>query len=468
MQTNNKERSHLWDEEHRLRAICDNGYVSSYFDDAAGERTVKMHGASEGIHVNSAFSGGFTNNQNYTLYVNPYLVLQQGGQYTKHIYIGSQRIVSKLGDVGSFGVDPRREEYAGASVSGTSVPDYANKYKALQEVIKQNYATFEIDYYGANNDDYVNGAGFCCGESMQSKSIPTTGDTYEKLQYYYHADHLGSASYITNLDGEVVQHVEYVPLGEVFIEERNNTWNTPFLFNGKEYDSETGLYYYGARYYNARISLWYGVDPLAEKYPGVSAYAYCVNNPVKLIDEEGEAPAIPIVAVAAIDVLLIATGVVATGIFIHKAADGSFALNENINIFHKDNPGYREQQRREGKSRAEDAKIARDHSESLDRNIGEPSPDGTPDPKGDIGIVGKVAIGVGLVAEAGKGIYENTITSNTSQEASTDTSNENRTSSQPIIKNTDVKDINIESNLLVPTWSPFPQKENQQIQIPLR
>ena len=48
-------------------------------------------------------------------------------------------------------------------------------------------------------------------------------DEYEKMQFYYHPDHLGSSSYITNLDGEVVQHIEYVPFGEVFIEERNNT-----------------------------------------------------------------------------------------------------------------------------------------------------------------------------------------------------------------------------------------------------
>ncbi len=110
---------------------------------------------------------------------------------------------------------------------------------------------------------------------------------YEKLQYYYHSDHLGSASYITNLDGEVVQHIEYVPFGEVFIEERNNTWNTPYLFNGKELDEETGLYYYGARYYNPRISLWYGVDPMAEKYPAHSPYCYTMNNPVMLIDPDG-------------------------------------------------------------------------------------------------------------------------------------------------------------------------------------
>jgi hypothetical protein len=47
-------------------------------------------------------------------------------------------------------------------------------------------------------------------------------------------------SYITNLDGEIVQHVEYLPFGEVFIEERNNSWNTPYLFNSKELDEETG------------------------------------------------------------------------------------------------------------------------------------------------------------------------------------------------------------------------------------
>ncbi|MFV0553130.1 MAG: polymorphic toxin type 10 domain-containing protein, partial [Mangrovibacterium sp.] len=79
----------------------------------------------------------------------------------------------------------------------------------------------------------------------------------------------------------------------VFIEERNNTWNTPFLFNGKELDEETGLYYYGARYYNPRIGLWYGVDPLAEKYPNFSPFAYTFNNPINFVDLwglEGDEP----------------------------------------------------------------------------------------------------------------------------------------------------------------------------------
>jgi RHS repeat-associated protein len=74
---------------------------------------------------------------------------------------------------------------------------------------------------------------------------------------------------------------------------RNNTWNTPYLFNGKELDEETGLYYYGARYYNPRESVWLSVDPLAEMFSGVSPYAYALLNPVKLIDPDGRGPELP-------------------------------------------------------------------------------------------------------------------------------------------------------------------------------
>ena len=119
-------------------------------------------------------------------------------------------------------------------------------------------------------------------------------DDYEKMQFYYHPDHLGSSSYITNLDGEVSQHIEYVPFGEVFIEERNNTWNTPYLFNAKEFDEETGMYYYGARYYEPRVSLWMSCDPMEENTPFYSTYSYCLNNPILLIDPDGAYPIITI------------------------------------------------------------------------------------------------------------------------------------------------------------------------------
>jgi RHS repeat-associated protein len=185
----------------------------------------------------------------------------------------------------SYGQDPRRIAYAGSEVDGASI-DFAEKYRQSQQTIKDRYADFEVPYNGKDNDDYVNGGGFCCDDAPQLRA--GTNDNPELYQYYYHSDHLGSTSLITNLDGEIVQHVEYVPFGEVFIEERNNTWNTPYLFNAKELDEETGLYYYGARYYDPRTSVFLGVDPMWEKYPGISSYAYCVNNPVKYTDPTGK------------------------------------------------------------------------------------------------------------------------------------------------------------------------------------
>ncbi|GHV45005.1 hypothetical protein FACS1894180_7040 [Bacteroidia bacterium] len=284
----NSERKLLWDEENRLEAIDDNGFVSNYWYDAAGERTVKTSGDAEQMYVNGLFSGGNTETAKFTAYVNAYMVVSKGGNYTKHIYIGNQRIVSKLGDLDSYGADPRRIEYAGANVDGANV-QYTNKYTALQQTIKDRYAAFEVEYYGKDNDDYVNGQGFCCDDTPQNAParVPSSNDNPELFQYYYHSDHLGSTSLITNLDGEVVQHIEYVPFGEVFIEERNNRWNTPYLFNAKELDEETGLYYYGARYYDPRVSLWLSADPMQEKYQGVSTYAYCLQNPIMFIDPDG-------------------------------------------------------------------------------------------------------------------------------------------------------------------------------------
>jgi RHS repeat-associated protein len=60
-----------------------------------------------------------------------------------------------------------------------------------------------------------------------------------------------------------------------------------YKFNGKELDNETGMYYYGARYYEPRLSVWMSVDPMAEKYPNMSPFGYCANNPVNAIDPDG-------------------------------------------------------------------------------------------------------------------------------------------------------------------------------------
>lgn len=52
-------------------------------------------------------------------------------------------------------------------------------------------------------------------------------------------------------------------------------------------DEETGLYYYGARYYDPKISIWLSVDPLMEKHPNMNPYVYCLQNPISMIDPDG-------------------------------------------------------------------------------------------------------------------------------------------------------------------------------------
>ena len=59
-------------------------------------------------------------------------------------------------------------------------------------------------------------------------------------------------------------------------------------FSAKEKDTETGYSYFGSRYYSSDLSIWLSVDPMSDKYPSLSPYTYCANNPIKLVDPNGE------------------------------------------------------------------------------------------------------------------------------------------------------------------------------------
>ena len=61
-----------------------------------------------------------------------------------------------------------------------------------------------------------------------------------------------------------------------------------FTFSAKEKDAETGFSYFGSRYYSSDLSIWLSVDPMASKYPSLSPYVYCADNPIKLVDPNGE------------------------------------------------------------------------------------------------------------------------------------------------------------------------------------
>jgi RHS repeat-associated protein len=110
---------------------------------------------------------------------------------------------------------------------------------------------------------------------------------FEADHFFYHSDHLGSSSWISDASGNVNQHLQYMPFGESFVDQRASSWVTPYTFSAKEKDLETGYSYFGARYYDASISVWLSVDPMSDYRQGISSYNYCQWNPVVRIDPTG-------------------------------------------------------------------------------------------------------------------------------------------------------------------------------------
>jgi RHS repeat-associated protein len=133
--------------------------------------------------------------------------------------------------------------------------------------------------------------------TLPTYTNPSTAGT--STLFYYHPDHVQSTSYTTGSDGSILQHDEYFPTGETWISEakNNDARNTqPWLFNAKELD-ETGLYYFGARYYNPKYSVWSSPDPILATYlqrgaggaspKNLGLYSYAWNNPVVVRDPDG-------------------------------------------------------------------------------------------------------------------------------------------------------------------------------------
>jgi RHS repeat-associated protein len=109
------------------------------------------------------------------------------------------------------------------------------------------------------------------------------------LPDFFHTDHLGSSSWVTDVNGNPLQHLQYMPFGEPWVSQTSNSYEgAKYTFSGKERDKETGLMYFGARYYNPGRGIFTQVDPLHAKYPYQSPFVYCANNPLKYVDPNGK------------------------------------------------------------------------------------------------------------------------------------------------------------------------------------
>ncbi|GHV25198.1 hypothetical protein FACS1894176_03110 [Bacteroidia bacterium] len=136
--------------------------------------------------------------------------------------------------------------------------------------------------------DYV---GNVIYENNNLKRILTDNGYIEGgVYYFYLKDHLGNNAVLANANGQSQQYNFYYPYG---MTSSNESWNLnkqPYKFGGKEYETMHGLNLldFVARPYDPVTGRFLTPDPLAEKYPWLSTYAYCANNPVKYVDPNGE------------------------------------------------------------------------------------------------------------------------------------------------------------------------------------
>jgi RHS repeat-associated protein len=112
-------------------------------------------------------------------------------------------------------------------------------------------------------------------------------------EYFLHADGLGSIIAATDANGSVVETYEYEAYGKPIIKNRlgtvfdQSTIGNPFLFTAREYDPETGLYFYRARYYDPVAGRFIQRDPIGFQGGGINLYAYVTNQPLRYRDPKG-------------------------------------------------------------------------------------------------------------------------------------------------------------------------------------
>ena len=290
-------RLHYWDEENRLQMVIDRRYCSYYGYNATDERLYKITGVNSNDQLNGGYGSAKIDFDEATLYPFQYLTIKPQ-YYTKHYFIGNEHIATTFGNGGFEKVTQNTERKPETVHESQLMYWFYNMQWGDPYVFRTNTigeTTQNIDYKGLEQSD------------LQYKCDPTiVADLYaswrprlhnvignnlgilnrKQESYFYHNDHLGSTKLVMDGRGRICNEIDYMPFGETFhpitprFEEHK--------FTGKERDEETNYDYFGARYYWSAAKHWLSVDPLSDKYPGISPYAYCGWNPINYIDPDGK------------------------------------------------------------------------------------------------------------------------------------------------------------------------------------
>jgi RHS repeat-associated protein len=117
--------------------------------------------------------------------------------------------------------------------------------------------------------------------------------------YFLHTDPLGSTQFVTNAAGDVTEHLEYFPFGEIWTDDSKRGAVSDLKFSGRELDENTGLYYFGVRYQDPELGQFLSVNPASASEgrqlvtsgsAPLSVYAFANDNPIRLQNASGLAP----------------------------------------------------------------------------------------------------------------------------------------------------------------------------------
>ena len=336
------QRQLFWDAQNRLQGISEDRALHHYVYDEEGQRALKSEGASRTLYKDGNLNTrpGPTVMGAYTYYPNGYVVANDR-QVSKHYYIGSNKVAARVAETPShLFLSPENQDLQRlatilqqeadniAVLAGLPSIEWANPLPGTGSV-RESEEDCSMEVFIQADQFFRSGNQICyqkimkgyetamlngtvCAFWHQFKLDDCMTDLHPEEQryqtYWVHPDHLGSGSVITNQSGETTNWYEYMPFGEMLMEQSNNEYNNPFKYNGKELDEATGLYYYGARYYDPKTSIWLSVDPLAVYNPvmetefygngqhnggvfysgNLNPYIYTYQNPIIYIDPNGK------------------------------------------------------------------------------------------------------------------------------------------------------------------------------------
>ncbi|HWZ44719.1 MAG TPA: RHS repeat-associated core domain-containing protein [Candidatus Saccharimonadales bacterium] len=167
------------------------------------------------------------------------------------------------------------------------------RYDPLGRRIQKGGSIFVYD--GANLIQESDQAGNLVAHYIQGPGIDQPLAAYRgAASEFYEADGLGSITSLTTTSGAVNQSYSFDSFGNTF--STTGAFVQPFRYTGREWDAETGLYYYRARYYDAAIGRFLGEDPVRFDAGSPNFYAYVGNSPTNAVDPSGLAQCVYSVA----------------------------------------------------------------------------------------------------------------------------------------------------------------------------